>query len=424
MPPKQRVRKAIAVRRVKKQVKRLAKRKVMKTLQRVAMRPRTAISSAAAEKQLNTLVKLEKKEMKNASSPYRAPVDQRRYRIERSAAPYHPTFGPGERSTYFYMGAEVARTGSTDAQSVGGSALAANNEWTVLRHIKTGTTTYRYNAGLLFYPNMTPTNTATRPAYESAFATSISSGANTADYNPIFDDLKYWDQIAVRSIEVDYSPSVPYTATGNLCLSAVNDVIEALYSTSPTAPTYDQACSIGLSARCKISDRLHFNILKPSPAMLARPAPEVIRNSTGIDYGEPIWVLHGAVDTVNALDVVDKLGTLMITVVIDKYSFHWVPQIYGSALDIRDTFQSQVVNSFKRLGISLEDDSDFEIGILEGKEKKEVVESKERKEDVKDRPKVAEDYFKQKFVKVRPATPRTILSASTSSLTTASAPNL
>lgn len=288
-----------------------------------------------------------------------APTSQRLNSHVKESAPYHPTFGVGDRHTFYYMGREVARSGATENQTVGGAALPPNNEYSVMRVPKDGatytpvtvpmltsqstssvtsavaqpntaSTAYRYDSGAIFLPFMLPSASTTGCSYESAFATSISSGSNYNAYNPIFDTLKYYDQVAVRAIEVDYDPSVAYTATGNLVISAETDYT-SLY-TAANAKGYDKQSSNRVRVKTKLSEKAHLDVLKPSAAQMAQPAPSTIDiMSYAWDNSEPAWVIRAAVDTTLSVAAVDRVGSMSFKVVMDCYAYHWNPDLQAMA---------------------------------------------------------------------------------------------
>ncbi len=283
-------------------------------------------------------------------------VSNRPFSMLREAAPYHPVYGPGERFTYYYQGREIARTGATDAQSVGGTAPAANNEWSVMRVPKTSTGTYRYDSVALFYPAGLPSSGATYAAYESAFATSIESGTNYNDFNPILDNLKYYDQIAVRAISVDYDPSTAYTATGNLVVSADCDWGQA--ERASDARGYDAQSSARIRMKTKISEKGHLEVVAPTRSQLQAPSTTLIPISSTTDASAPIWAVRCAVDTTNALNVVDRIGSLSFRVVIDAYSFHWNAEYFNMSVGLRSHEQAaeqRLEALVSKLGIRLDD---------------------------------------------------------------------
>lgn len=263
-----------------------------------------------------------------------------------SVAPDHPVFGPGDRHTFYYMGREVARTGVTDAQTVGGAAPAANNEYTVMRTPKSGGTTYRYDSSAIFMPFGYPSNSTTSSAYGCAFATSITSGTSNYDFNPIFDTLKYYDQVAVRVIRVEYDPSVAYTATGNLVLSAENDWTQVY--TAANVKGYDSQSSTRLRVKTKISEKAQLHLLNPTAKALAMPSPQCVQvNTYARDNNEPGWVLRAAVDTTLSLNAVDRIGSLSFFVVLDCYSYHWNSDLYGWTALLSD--EDRFLENYQRL---------------------------------------------------------------------------
>lgn len=395
-----------------KRVKQAAKRAAKKAMAKEAKPKRKKFARqnrrqfSQIPNTMSQIAKFEKKEQKElkaiareGQNVFREYVPNRSFYERQSSAPLHKIYGEGVRDTFSYYLGEIATDGSTNAQSEVGAAPATYGlEGQVLRR-KTPLG-HRYDTAIEFGPFYTGGGLANASSYSPCWGNEFAAGTNAMlTTNVVWDRVKYYERICIRKVTIHYVPTCAKTTPGNLVLARSDDFAATDASTAHTFST-------ALGAQNKIVGQVSESMSFPLVSMYRpREAIDVIEPWYPLAVNKEV-ALVAAVNATAPVNTTIVYGQLWIDLTLDCYRRQWK--------EIQPDFPEDLGNRVKLLESKLSQICESPQDAKEVKQSVKVLnEPRMVRESTLVRPRSADK--REKFV---------VVSTSTSSLSTQSAPNV